>query len=290
MSIRTSIATLCFITTTSVAYAQDAKATQILDQARQALGGGKLAAVSGLSAAGTYRRVMQDREMSGELAIDLQLPDRFLRTESMTLMGDAVMTRETGVNGDQLLQNQKTSGGGPGMMIRMAGPEGAVGDAIALRAARADFARQALTFLLASPSASNLQFTYAGEAQAEEGKADIIDVKGADNFAAQLFISQKDHRPLMLSYKGPAPRVVMRTQQGPPPGGDASGVARDMVRDAQAAEVVEIQIFFGDYKSVDGVQLPHHIARSIAGAPSEEWDIKKFKVNPAFKADTFQKK
>jgi hypothetical protein len=288
-----TVATILFAAAASAAAqpTTDAKAGPIIEQARKALGGGKLAGVSGLSASGTFRRVMSDREMSGELAIDLQLPDRFLRTESLTLMGDAVMTRESGVNGDQLLQNQKTSGGGPGMVIRMATPEGRDADAQALKAARSDFARYAVGFLLAAPPSAQIQFTYAGEAQAEDGKADAIDVKGADGFEARLFIDQATHKPVMLSFKGAAPRVVMRTQQMPAHGDpeQAAGEARAL-RPTDPPEVVEIQMFFSDYRSVDGVELPHHIARSVGGQPSEEWDIKKFKVNPAFKADTFQKR
>jgi hypothetical protein len=46
-------------------------------------------------------------------------------------------------------------------------------------------------------------------------------------------------------------------------------------------------MFLDDYKSVDGVMLPHHITRSIDGQPNEELTFKTIKVNPSFKADTF---
>mgnify|MGYP003694075659 CR=1 FL=1 len=39
------------------------------------------------------------------------------------------------------------------------------------------------------------------------------------NFAARIFLDQKSHRPLMLIYRGVAPRVMIQTQQGPPPDG-----------------------------------------------------------------------
>ena len=50
---------------------------------------------------------------------------------------------------------------------------------------------------------------------------------------------------------------------------------------------VDITIFLDDYKTVSGVQLPHHITRSIDGKPTEELTFKTITVNPAFKPDTF---
>ena len=69
--------------------AGDAKAEQLMAQARAALGGEKnLNKVQGLTATGTYQRTMRDRQVGGEVTIDLQLPDKLLRTESMSPMGD----------------------------------------------------------------------------------------------------------------------------------------------------------------------------------------------------------
>jgi hypothetical protein len=271
--------------------AADPTASQVLDRARQALGGPKLAAVTSVSAKGSYRRTMGERDVSGELTVDLQLPDKFLRTESMTLMGDAVVTRETGLNGSQLLQTSKTSGGGPGMFIRMAGAEGPAAEAQMLRAQQDELARHTLVWLLTAPAGTPLDFTYAGEAQAEDGKADVIDVKGADNFAARLFIDKETHRPLMLSYKGVVPRLVMQTMRAQPPaGGPGQHRPNDPQPAPPAPEHGDIQLFFSDYKNVEGVQLPHHIARSVNGNPTEEWTITKFKVNAPIKPETFEKR
>src|SRR6185503_15772732 len=101
----------------------DTKAEQLLAQARAALGGERnLAKVQGLSAAGTYQREVGDRNLSGDITFDLQLPDKMLRTESMRPMGDATIEMLQGINGDQLLRNSRTIGGGPGMMVRIAAP------------------------------------------------------------------------------------------------------------------------------------------------------------------------
>ena len=51
---------------------------------------------------------MGDRQLNGEVTIDLQLPDKMLRTESMQPMGDATIETLQGINGDQVLRNSRT--------------------------------------------------------------------------------------------------------------------------------------------------------------------------------------
>jgi len=263
--------------------AGDTKAEQLLAQARAALGGDKnLNKVQGLTATGTYQREVGDRQLSGEITIDLQLPDKMLRTESMRPMGDATIEMLQGVNGDQVLRHSRTIGG-PGMVVRMGPPPGgADGEAQALRNQRADMARLALAFLLTTPPAMPLELTYGGEAEAEDGKADVIDAKGPGSFAARLFFDKKSHRPLMLAYRGAAPRMVVQTQRGdgPPPAAPAPG-------QMPPPQIVDIQLFLDDYRSVDGVLLPHHLSRSVDGKPAEEMTFKTIRINPAFKPDAF---
>jgi len=51
---------------------------------------------------------------------------------------------------------------------------------------------------------------------------------------------------------------------------------------------VEYRVFYADYKSVGGVQLPHRIQRSIDGKPTEEMIFETIKVNPKIDAKKFQ--
>jgi hypothetical protein len=267
----------------------DTKAEQLMAQARAALGGEKnLNKVQGLTATGTYQRTMQDRQLSGEVTIDLQLPDTLLRTESMSPFGDVLLITGQGVNGEKLLRSQRTMNAPPGAGIR--GPEPPTGEAEAqaIRNARADLARTALVFLLASPGSLPLEFSAGGEAEADEGKADVVDVKGAGNFAAKILLDQKSHRPLMLMYRGVAPRVMIQTQQGLPPGaGPGRGELPHDATALPAPQLVDITLYLDDYQVVDGVMLPHRLARSVDGKPTEETRFKTIKINPIFKADTF---
>src|SRR5262249_37966228 len=185
----------------------DTKAAQLLAQARQALGGEKaLGKVHGLTATGTYERTLGDRQLSGDVTVDLQLPDKMLRTESLNPVGDMTVIVEQGVNGETLLRNQRTLNAPPGAIVRMAAPPPNADAAVqAVRNARADMTRLVLGLLLTSTSSIPLEYAYGGEAESDEGKADVIDAKGPGAFAARVFLDRKSHRPLMLQYRGVAP-------------------------------------------------------------------------------------
>jgi hypothetical protein len=271
------------------AAAGDTKAEQLMAQARAALGGEKaLAKVQGLTATGAYQRTMPDRQLSGEVTIDLLLPDKLLRTESMNPMGDTTIVTEQGLNGEKLLRSQRTLNGPPGLVVRAGAAPTGDAEVQAIRNAHADLARTALAFLLTSPASLRLEFSSGGEAESDEGKADVVDATGAGNFAARIFLDQKSHRPLMITYRGVAPRVMIQTQQGPPPeGGRGRGEPSHDAPAAPAPQVVDIVLYLDDYKAVDGVMLPHHMTRSIDGKPAEEMTFKTIKINPPFKPDTF---
>ena len=63
-----------------------------------------------------------------------------------------------------------------------------------------------------------------------------------------------------------------------------------LVKEAQAApaKLIEYRMFFADFREVNGLVLPHHIASGTASKTTEEWEIKSYKVNPAIKADRFK--
>src|SRR5262245_36429633 len=275
----------------------DTKAAQLLAQARAALGGEKnLSKVQGLTGSGSYERTLGDRQLSGELTLDLQLPDKMLRTETMNPVGDMTVVVAQGVNGEKLLRSQQTLNGPPGAIVRLAPPPANAGaEAQAIRNARAEMTRTLLAFLLAAPASLPVEFAYGGEAEADEGKADVLDAKGEGNFAVRLFLDQKTHRPLMLQYRGVAPQVRIQTQQmqGPPDPERlrrAEEAAHDAAGAAPSPQVVDIVLYLDDYRAADGVMLPHHIARSVDGKPTEEMTFKTIKVNPAFKPGTLDVK
>ncbi len=289
-----SLLSLALASTAVTAASADPRAAQLLAQARDALGGdAHLSKVQALSLAGTVQRVIGDRQIEGELTLDLQLPDRMWRTESISPMGDgALIVTGQGINGDRLLRSMRTINAPPGAVIRTPPPPpaGSDAEAQALRNSRAELIRLTLALLLAPPASVPLEFTAAGQAEAPDGRADVLDVKGANGFAARLFLDATSHRPLMLTYRGIAPRVVVRTQSGPAPGPARPDEGPDRAAQLPAGEMVEITMFLDDYKAVDGVLLPHHVMRSVDDKPNEEWTFKMITLNPAFGPDAFSGK
>ena len=297
----TALILLALLSRQSVDARQDNRAQTLLAQARAALGGdAKLKSIQTLLTTAKFRRIIgkDQPEMSGELQLDFLLPDKYMSTEVSNLpMGDAQITRINGFNGDQAFRDARTSGSG-NVFVRMgSGPANQQTPDAQLRAVRAEFARYVIGWLLTAPPTQTVDFTYGGEAQAEEGRADVIDVKGADDFAMRLFLDKETHRPLMLSYRGTQPGMIMRMQTSS--GGSHEG-SEKLTREAQEktrkelegqppAKTVEIQMYLSDYRNVGGILLPHHVTRAVNGEVSEEWEVTKFKINPPLKAENFKK-
>lgn len=265
------------------------KAQQILAAARAAIGGEKLKSLQSLSVEGEFRRTMGPMEMSGTLNVDMLMPDKVLRTEVMNMMGGMEITRLEALNGDKVWDDQQTSGGGGNMvMIRRAGRgnDPKAGEDMI----RSEALKTSLSFLLAVPSSLPTTFTYAGEAEAPEGKADVLDAKVPVGPALRLYFDQKSHRLLMLTYKGKQPRIITHQGGGPPSEEEMKQRLKDSEAEAAKQPDVEYQTRFSEYKEVNGILLPHKISKGIGSETNEEIAITKVKVNPSLKPEKFVKK
>jgi hypothetical protein len=233
-------------------------------------------------------------------------------------MGTANITRTSGFNGDGLIEEiDRPPMHGGAMFVRM-GPGGAPSAnetpeqtearrKAALLSAKQEFARLLIGMLAASPEGYPLQFTYAGQAEAPDGKADVLDVKGAGEFAGRLYVDSVTHLPLMLSWQAKEP-VSIRVG-GPGGGGSVGGGVsmqrmtasspeerdkllaemQERMKEAEAnRRVVEFRMYYGDYKDVGGIKVPTRIVRSVDGRTTEELTLEKIKVNPKIDASRFQ--
>lgn len=276
----------------ALAQDQKARALEILARARAAIGGRKLDSLASLSVVAGYRRMMGGREMNGEILIDLQLPDKMLRTETMTPVPSVEITRYEALIGDTTWSDQQTSGtGGAMVMIKRPGDNAPDGEQIRLNALRADFGRLALGWLLKTPDNIPVEYSFAGVAESPEGNADVINVTSPHGFHTRLFIDQKTGRLLMMTWQGRKPRVISRSFSG------ASRSREEIEKSIRESEAeaakepeVEYQIHLDDYREVNGISFPHKLTRSIDGEANEEWEIKKFEVNAKIKPEKFVKK
>lgn len=280
-----------------------ARALEILKQARAAVGGEeKIGAIQSLTLKGKFRRVMQEREMAGEREFNFLLPDKFMKSDTMIVGGSSTsFTTYRALNGGE----SWTGGGagGRGGMIFI-GSDGAKPTKEQLEKMereqtqkfRAEYARYVLALLLRAPTGYGLEFNYAGEAVADDGRADVIDATGPENFAARLFLDKETHLPLMLTYRAPKPRMItamMRSTDNKKKQEDILKEAREKASQELATakpEEVEMQLRLTDYRKTGGLLLPHRITQGSDGEVNEEWEIKTYEFNPQFKADKFQKK
>jgi hypothetical protein len=224
------------------------KAAEILAAARKAIGDKKLDSLKTFSVQSALQRNVQTMQMSSDVEILLELPDKYLRTE-VSSGGGMIMAAggTTGFNGDRPLQKLNAgamAGGGMpggGMVIRMGGPAGIPsGDGekptpeqlaemskSMVRGSQTEASRLMLGWFAMAHPAVNAQYTFAGEAESPDGKAYVIDVKNADNFTARLFIDEQTHLPLMVTYKAPQPRMMTSgggTRQVTPAGSSPNSV------------------------------------------------------------------
>jgi hypothetical protein len=270
--------------------AQDAaaKAAAVLAEARKAIGGEqRLQGVKTLQASGDLRRSMGDMEMEGELELLIEPPDKLRRNEAVGMPGGATMVRTEVLNGAEVWDDSSQRGGMGGHMIMMRGPDGREMNEEELkerrrRMRRAELARYMLAWLLTTDAA----VTHAGIAEAPDGSADVLEVKPAEGPVMRLFVDRQTRRPLMLTWTGPQPRVMIRRGGGPSPNADRM---REEAAGQGAPEQATFELRFDDYRSVDGIQLPHTIARAVNGSVNEEWAIKSYKVNASFKSNAFTK-
>jgi hypothetical protein len=285
----------------AIAPQADAKAEEILKAARTALGGDDaLAKVQSATVTGSSRRIMGEREFSSDVTLDLLLPDKFKRTEEMSFgQGGPSVTRVSAVNGTEVWDDGTNRGGG-GFIMRMGGPDGGPGGPggaggagrepteeersrfkqFQERRMKSERARYSLIWFLKSDA----PVTYAGVAEAPDGKADVLEIKPEGAAPMKLFVDQESHKPLMLTYEGVLPRMIMRGQGQRPTPEEVEKMRKE------PPQQVTYEVHFSEYKKVDGVLLPHLISQSVNGDVSEEFTIEKYKLNAPLKPADFAKK
>jgi hypothetical protein len=281
-----------------------ARAAAILQATRQALGGDKLAAIRTLVASGQTKRVRGNNLVPIEFEIDLALPDKYLRKDESP--AEETDPTSTGFNGDDLIQVPAPVV--PAMPARPGGPpppgpaQFAAQRKARVVAIKQDFVRFALGVFADSFEAYPLTFAYSAEAEAPQGKADVLDVRGAANFSLRLFIYQDTHLPIMVSWTAPPSNVIVTAPGQPPPATVAPGAvvvegpaapaasasqaekeayakAVAAVRQKAQATPVEHRVYYADYRDVDGVQFPFRLRRAIGVDTTEETNFDRYRIN-----------
>jgi hypothetical protein len=179
-----------------------------------------------------------------------------------------------------------------------------------LAAVKQDYARLALGLFAASP-AYPLTFSYAAIAEAPQGRADVLDIKGEGNFALRYFINRETHLPIMVTWTTPPTNVIVTVPGQPPPKTVAPGAvvvagppapaataSKDemdkytkevlSIRAKAQATPVEHRLYFADYREVDGLRLPFRLRRAIGTETTEETTFDRFRMNTRIDPRKFQ--
>ena len=247
---------------------------KILAAARQALGGEKrLSGVKTFVATGRTRQVRGDNLVPIEFEISVELPDKYIRKDEIPAQENGPMI--VGLSGDHLIQfppqaTPPTRAGGP--------PAPTAEQLERARVARAagvkqDFARLALGMFAQAFIAYPLTFSYAGQAEAPQGTADVLDAKATTdaNVAMRFFVYRDTHVPIMVSWQGA-------------PQGSSPGIARGPA----PAPPVENRVYFADYRDVDGMRFPFRLRRAVGTDTVEEIVFDRFRINPKIDAKKFE--
>jgi hypothetical protein len=269
--------------------AHAAQAQEVLRQAREALGGeAALGAVQSFAAVGPFRRIGKEQEQSGEMRLELLTPDKLKITETLDLIAGLQLVIVNALNGEQSWADSHSSAGNAQVMMMRRNDKGPQADDELLKGLREDYTRYLLAFLLTPGAGPSLEFSYAGEAEAQDGRADVLDVQNASGFKARLFIDKKTHRLLMMTYRDVVMRV--KTVKSAAGGGDVNKIIKDAQAKPVEQQESEVQLHLSDYRAEKGILLPHRFTKTVEGQPFEEWEVKDFKLNPRdLTARTFEK-
>lgn len=332
-----NLAVVAMVAVPALVLGQAGDVNKVLTDMRTALGGvDKVAGVQSLTAVGvTQKTNASGNTTEGEFEVAMELPDKYVARSVLANLGSMSIYRNAGFNGDAAINETENppnlAGGGHMIVMRR---EGSGGEATAeeqaaasrrlVMSAKKDFARMTLGMFGSSYDAFPLQFTYAGQADSPDGKADVIGVTGPDGFDAKLFVDSATHLPLMLSWSDKEPLVMTQTIGGP---GGASGAGRGgnqtfqmgsgggavttmgrsggappseeemkkMMADAEARRAeaeanlrtVEYRIYYSNFRKVNGLNLPHTLQESIDGKPTEQTTFEQIKINPKIDSKKF---
>jgi hypothetical protein len=103
-------------------------------------------------------------------------------------------------------------------------------------------------------------------------------------------LSKISSLPVMVSYTGHRIPRVFHIKTDAPAAGDEVKDKVFFVRKGPGGDIesAEFQMRFSDYRSVNGVQLPHKWTTSVAGQTEEVLDVTSYELNPSDIGEKFK--
>jgi hypothetical protein len=302
---------------TTANFKSDARALEIIRRARVAIGGdASIANVRSLSITGKATKTLDfdgvSRTEQGDLEINLELPNKLSK---MIKIGNAdggesveknidVITVGKGEIDKNIVVTPEVANGekrvfvfkkddGEKMVPSGDGANGEPHKIIVNKDVRVagqgeplrqnQLFRTTLSLLLSAPEGLDVAYIYAGEATVDGSSCDVVEAQSSGD-SIKLFLDKSTNLPRMMSFQAAQPMIFRINKDEA-----TNGAAKVLVRKAEASEMAEFQVKFSDYRSVNGLQLPHKWTQTIAGKEDETVDITNYEVNPPNIAGKFDK-
>ncbi len=311
---------LCLTLNVLAQNANDAKAENIIKQAREALGGeAHLKAIQSLTIQGKFTNTMMGRPMQGDLKIEMVLAGKYLRTSSTT-MGDLLQcVNESNVWSD-FKRNEMAMGGGGEGGGRGGGGAGADSGGGGGRGGGAGGGG-------GGAGGGGGGFSRGRADSNGSGRPRPGGAGGFANNPEMLRTIRQDYSHLMISWllMEPVNQKLSYTYENELPTKDSRAdiirvtgqedfivwvfvdqkshrlvgysyqtmtPRRPDVTDAAEAEpkMMVVQVFFDEYKQEGNVYFPHLIKKIANNQMLEELKISKVKINENIKDKKFEKK
>lgn len=303
-------------------FKSDEKALALIEQARQAIGGdANIKNVLSLSAVGkatkTFNFEGAQKSEQGDWELNMQFPNKLgkmmkLRTEDKGTgdktgsfdrkvvvinksEGDKIIVR----NGEELPKEgtftiRKRSSDDKGGQTEETGTYDikrvAADDELRSKFDKMeqnDLFRTTFSLLLTAPQGIEAEYIYAGEGSVDGNSCDIIEARNGGS-SVKLFLDKSSHLPRMLSYTDAKPMMFFfKMKKDDAANTEENGDVKTFQRKLEAPQSAEYQIKFSDYRSVNGVLLPHVWTQTVEGRADETIEISGYEINPANIAEKF---
>ena len=226
----------------------------LLTRTVTALGGAeRLRSARSLSMTGTFRRAFPDQDRSGAYEVYFMAPDKLKLIESAQATDEVqfILTHTLSKNDSWSRTDVVTSG----LKLKAGSPQS--NSPNTRKQFRAHFTPHLLPFLLAAPE---LEF------QPDE-QPFVFHFRGPDDLAGRVVLDPRTYLPASMSYRGRPPLIVI-------------DVSNPREEEGTPASETEIQVHFSDYRSEDGMLLPHRIRVESRGKFLEEFVLTTCRINP----------
>ena len=260
------------------------RAQKVITQARKAIFGEiKPEEIKGLSINWKTRLQRPDGSQDvGGLSYDLLLPNKLIGKQMLDLAGNSgQVVRQKLLNGEQTWADLYVSNSAIPVMRadRRQAASGGSEQTKQIEALRKEQALLLLQLMLAPSPDFPLIFAYVGETKASDGQADVIDVKGTQDFSVRLFIDKITGRLLMMTFQERTFQLRTSARE--------IRAGKEVLSKGNSA-TIEVKMRLTNHKPINDVVLPHLVTYESEGKVTKEYELKGFKLNPIFEAAHFE--